>query len=270
MEHHNSLKEGLEADEVMAGCMVETASPILIEILGQLGYDWVWIDTEHKNKSPYDAPWLENLTRAAECAGVELVIRLPSGSYPPLIRKVLDAGIRNIVLPRVKTADEVQRAIEAARFTHDGNPGERGIGFGRSSAYGDSFDLAGSETSYAKLEDDNILVGVMIENQEAFSNLDKILSVPEIGFIIPGPGDMSTSVDHPLEYDHPDVTEAVKEVRSACNDREIHHLSLAGAHFEDAEGAQAEIENGVRLIGLGQDLGAFREVQSERLDWLPE
>lgn len=269
MDYNNGLKDGLESGEPQFGAMLETASPILIEILGELGYDWVWIDTEHKNRSPYDAPWLEGLTRAAEVAGVELVVRIPSGSYPPLIRKVLDAGIRNIILPRVETADEVEAAVKAGRFTYDDGPGERGIGFGRSSGYGAAFDIAGGDTTYGTLEDESILIGCIIENNRAYQNREEILSIPELDFAVPGPGDMSTSLGHPLEYGHPDVAERVANVRQSCVDHDLHQISILGAHFETIDDIETEMEKGSQMFALGQDIGAFRETLKNRLEAVP-
>lgn len=49
----------------------------------------------------------------------------------------------------------------------------------------------------------------MIENDLAVSNLDEILEVPELGFVFVGPSDLSISLGHPFETDHPDVQEAI-------------------------------------------------------------
>jgi 2-dehydro-3-deoxyglucarate aldolase len=83
---------------------------LLVEVFGDLGLDFVWLDFEHTGPSAYDSKVFENLTRAAEGAGTELLVRTPSGD-PEIIRKILDTGVRNLLIPRIETAEEVKRAV---------------------------------------------------------------------------------------------------------------------------------------------------------------
>ena len=95
------------------GASSETFSPPAIEVFGALGLEDVWLDFEHGEPSPYDSTALEELSRAAESADIELLVRLPAPELP-LIRKVLDAGVRTILLPRIETGTELRR-LDALR-----------------------------------------------------------------------------------------------------------------------------------------------------------
>lgn len=269
METHNALVDTLDRGDVAFGAAVETGSPMLVEVCGALGLDWVWIDFEHKNASPYDATYLEHLVRAAECADTELVVRLPN-SEPALVRKVLDAGVRNVPVPRVTSPAEVRSVVSAARFEYDGEPGGRGLGFGRSSAYGDLVGDGTEPDRYDHQEDENTLVGILVEERAAMDDLEAILDVPEIGFVLPGPGDLSVQFGHAMDYDHPDVTAAVERIRDACIDRDIPVQGLYGSHFDGVEEMRAAVEDGYQLVGLGNEFGALREVVGSRLDALDE
>lgn len=131
-------------------------------------------EREHAGRSPWDSPVFEHYTRTADAAGVELLVRLP-GSDPDLIRKVLDTGVRNGIIPRVEMLRDVRRAMEATRFVFDGGPGKRGFATERPAGYG--VDTEG----YIDREDRSVFAGVLIEKREAIEHLDEILDVPELG-----------------------------------------------------------------------------------------
>lgn len=268
MQQENAVRAALEADRVTVGAAAETGSPIMVEILGSLGLDWVYVDFEHKNPSPLDSHYLEGLTRAAECADTELIVRLPTGE-PFLVRKVLDAGIRNLVVPRVKTRADVEEAVRAAHFEYDGEPGERGLSQGRSSAYGATYSKRAGDT-YHVVEDENVLVGALLEHREALENLDDILSVEGLDFVFPGPGDLGVSLGHTLEYGNEEVQAGIERIRAAAVERGLPLKGVHGSHFEGRDGARAAVEDGYRLIGLGNDFRAARAVIGERRDWLDD
>lgn len=251
----NHVRERFERDEAALGARAETFSPVLVEVYGQLGFDFVWLDFEHGGPSPYDSTAFRPLVGAAERADIELLVRLPSGD-PPLIHKVLDTGIRTLLLPRVETATEVRRAVRAAHFTYDGGPGDRGWGFGA----GNPMDA----DEFAERADESVLVGTMIEHRRAVSNIEDILAVPDLGFAFVGANDLSISLGHPRETDHPEVREAIERVENACLDADVPF----GAPRHDTETAATALAAGYRLLRVGDEVGAVRETLGARLDAL--
>lgn len=251
----NDVRRRLEAGDAVLGARAAVPAPEVVEVYGDLGFDFVWLDFEHGGGSPYAAPTMESLARAADAAGVEPLVRLPHGDTP-LVQKVLDAGVRTLLIPRVETADDVRRAVRATRFEYDGGPGARGVGSGRARRWG------GAGADYAAEQDANVLCGVMIEHTRALSNLDSILSVPELGFVFVGPADLSVSMGRPLQTDHPDVRDAIETVREACLDAgvPVGHLTTDPADARDA------IDRGAQLVRLGDELGIARRVLGDRLD----
>jgi 2-dehydro-3-deoxyglucarate aldolase len=251
----NDFRRTIERGDAVFGVSVGTFSPTVIEILGEIGLDYAWLDFEHGGPSPYDSTVFEDLTRAADAADIELLVRIPSAD-PELVRKLLDAGVRNLLVPRVETAAEVRRAVEAAHFAYDGGTGERGIGIGRTSRWGGDFER------YVEREDEEVLVGVMIENERAVDNIDDILSVPELGFAFVGPADLSVSLGHPMEKDHPDVCAAIERIREACLDAGV----PIGCIRNDPETARDAVDDGYQVLRVGSDIGAVRDTLGSRLD----
>jgi len=74
---HNAFRAAIENDETVFGAACGTFSPTVIELLGNLGLDFVWLDFEHGGPSPYDSTVFEELTRAAEAGDIELLVRIP-------------------------------------------------------------------------------------------------------------------------------------------------------------------------------------------------
>ncbi len=245
-DRSNELRETVESGDVAVGLLDNTYSPSVVELCGELGLDFVWIDLEHGGPSPFDAPTLENLLRAAERAETEVLLRLPA-TDPGVVRKSLDAGVRSLFLPRVEGADEVRREVKASRFSYDTDVGDRGLANPRARRWGLVED-------YVTSEDEEVLIGVTIETRAAVSSIDDILDVPELGFVFVGPLDLSVSYGHPGDLDHPDVTEAVETVREAALDVDV---PVGGLGF-DMDDVNDKVEDGYQLLNLGSTTGTLR------------
>ncbi|GAB3699097.1 HpcH/HpaI aldolase family protein [Halorubrum pallidum] len=250
----NDLIATLDAGDVALGVLDNTYSPTLVEFYGELGVDFVWLDFEHGGPDPWDGSRVEDLLRAGERTDVELLVRLPD-TDPTLVRKALDLGARNVFLPRVETAEEVRDAVRSARFRYEGDPGDRGLASPRASRWGLSDD-------YIAAEDRETLVGVTIETEASVENLDEILAVPELGFVFIGPFDLSVSLGHPGEVDHPRVQEAVKTVRSKAADADV---PIAGLGF-GMDDVNEKAANGYQMLNLGSTTAALEGAVTDWLD----
>lgn len=242
---HNSLRATVEGDDPAFGVLDNTYSPEVVELLGEFGFDFVWMDLEHGGPSPWDGDALEELLRAAELTDTELLVRIPEAN-PAMVRKALDAGVRNLFVSRVSNADEVRAALEAAHFEYDGDAGERGLAGPRAARYGQASD-------YVETEDEEVLVGVTIETEAAVENVEEILSVPELGFAFLGPNDLSVSLGHPGEPDHREVEDAVSTVEAAARE---HDVTLGGLTF-GMDDVVDKVERDYRLLHVGSSLGAL-------------
>jgi 2-dehydro-3-deoxyglucarate aldolase len=256
MRTQNGLRRAIENGETVFGASAATFSPTVVETLGSIGLDFVWLDFEHSGPSPYDSTVFEELTRAAEVADIELLVRLPKPE-PPLVRKVIDAGVRTILLPRIETAAELQRAVEAAYFAYDGDVGDRGVGVGRSGNW------EGYVDSFVGGEDNQVLVGSMIENEQAVQNIEDILAVPQLGFAFVGPADMAMSMSggDPLEKSPEQVSAAIDRTLEACLDAGVPVGRIRNSVAE----AQAAVDAGYQIVRVGGDLSAVRSTLGERI-----
>ncbi|MCL7416482.1 MAG: aldolase/citrate lyase family protein [Halalkalicoccus sp.] len=240
----NSLRATVEDGGVALGVLDDLYSPEMVEIYGELGFDFVWHDLEHAGPSPRDADALAGLLRAAELAGTELLVRVPAPD-PATIRKALDTGVRNLFVSHVESAEEVRRAVEAARFSYDGAPGKRGFANPRASRWGRTED-------YVASEDRETMIGITVEEPAAVEEIEAILAVPELGFVFLGPLDLAVATGHPGEIDHPEVEEAVETVVSAAREADV---AIGGLGFGEEDVAE-KIDDGYQILHTGSTTAA--------------
>lgn len=248
----NRLKERFDTNQVAVGASCALFSDAVVEIFGDLGLDFVFMDYEHNGTSIWDSLALEGLTRTAETTGIEPIVRIPSGTrdtHPALVRKVLDTGIRNIIVPRIETPAEVRRAVAAGRFRYDDGVGDRGAGSARGSKWG-----AGRDDGWIDREDNLTLVGIMIENTTAVDHIDEITTIPDLGFVIIGSSDLSISLGRPFDRDHDAFQDAVETVRAACRRNDVPYGQMGVPLAEAVE----TVDAGGRLLNIGSDVNAIR------------
>ena len=151
----NKVKQRLAAGQV-ATILSGTNDPDLIDQLGPLGADGIWLEGEHGGVDYAD---LGNLTRACDLWGVTSVVRVMDNDYATIYR-TLDRGAQGIVVPHVNTRAEAQAVVEGAKFAPLGKRGmftsRQGFGVG----------------DYLKTANDQSLLIVLIEDIVAVNNLD--------------------------------------------------------------------------------------------------
>jgi 2-keto-3-deoxy-L-rhamnonate aldolase RhmA len=186
----------LASGNVVRGVFVGIPSPALVEMCGHAGFDFVVIDNEH---GPASLETTEHMIRAAKAANVAPIVRC----LEPDILRVLDLGASGIQIPSVNTAEQARRIVSAARYAPVGN---RGAAFSVRAA---GFGFFGG-AAHAQASNAGIAVVVMIETPEAIRNLDAILAVPGIDAAFIGPNDLSFSMGHPANWNHPEVQAAIE------------------------------------------------------------
>src|SRR5438477_6720642 len=97
----NTLKQQLYARKPAFGVMCTFPSPAAVEMLGELGFDWILLDNEHGSITVDTA---EACIAAAELTGMAPIIR-PAGNKPEIIAPFLDRGACCVQVPQVNTPD---------------------------------------------------------------------------------------------------------------------------------------------------------------------
>ena len=95
MKQPNRIKAAMRAGRKAYGYSLSFPSPWVIDILGKLDFDFVFIDGEH---GPFDLDQLEDLCRTAERYNVTTIARVPDIGASTILR-YLDRGIMGISGP---------------------------------------------------------------------------------------------------------------------------------------------------------------------------
>jgi 2-keto-3-deoxy-L-rhamnonate aldolase RhmA len=94
--------------------------PEIVDFMGAFGFDAIWICGEHKR---LDHSQLGTLLLACRAHQVDAIVRIKPSNYAE-ISWLLDAGVRGIMLPRVREVGEVRDVVTAMK-----SPPARAQGF---------------------------------------------------------------------------------------------------------------------------------------------
>ena len=194
--NENRLRTAMAEGRKALGVMLEAPAPWITEYLGlRGGLDVALLDGEH---GPVDARDIDEFARACDLTGLTPIARVPDATKAG-IGRYHDRGIRGIVVPHVRTAEDARAIVRHTRFFPEG---ERSYGAGRGERLG-----AGIADLPAHCRDWNrtVTIGAMIEDKDALENLDAILAVPGIDYFLFGPNDFAQALGHPGDPGHLDV-----------------------------------------------------------------
>tara|TARA_Y100001960_G_C14711879_1_gene847463 strand:- start:866 stop:1633 length:768 start_codon:yes stop_codon:yes gene_type:complete len=195
-----SLKSKLKNNVLTVGSWITLAHPAIAEIMSKRGFDWVVVDLEHSVTTIREA---EELIRVIDLCGSVPLVRLSSND-PVQIKRVMDAGAAGIILPMVRSIDDINKAFSAIHYPYTGT---RGVGLARAQGYGAKFQ------EYKEWLDKNAVLIAQIENIDAINNIESILSSEKTDGYLIGPYDLSASMNIPGELEHSDVLAALKKVK---------------------------------------------------------
>ena len=144
----------LEAGRPADGSLLTLNSPLMAEVMGHVGFDWLGVDLQH---SETNLAQVEFMFQAVSTTPAMPFTRV-AGNDSILIQRVLDLGAYGIIVPYVQTVEEAEAAVRAAKYPPRG---VRSWGPIRGALYGgpDYFEHANDET----------VVIVMLETRQAAS-----------------------------------------------------------------------------------------------------
>lgn len=247
----NPLKQRLQRGEIILGTNVGVASPYMAGPILSADPDFIWIDTEHM---PYGAEALETLPVIARLRGVAPLIRV-AWNDPALIKKAYDVGAVAVMVPQVNTAAAAARAVQYARYAPNG---QRGLSpmWTR---------IAGADwNEVIKTANEETVLVLQIESQEAFDNLDEIKQVDGIDVLLVGPLDLSASVGTITDTKSPAVLKVLREVPKRLEGTGI----VAGTTMGAVDEIQEKIRWGYRFLNVGSALSYGVQIVRENLETL--
>ncbi len=263
--YENHLKEVMKERPVF-GVTIYSGCPQFIELLGYAGFDFAFIDAEH---CPWEPTALKDAVLAARTVGVSPLVRV---TKPDMIeiRKALEMGAEGVIIPHVRTIEEMETCVKGAKFPP---LGRRGFDMNiRAAQYG--YNMGGVE--FYEEANRTELVIPMAEDFEFTDQLNEMLAVPGVDAINFGPADFSMSLNcktnttggnsfYDLNDSPADV--AMKDIIAKARPKGIG--VMAPAVPPTYENAKRLIDKGVNMVIMGNDFGnygsALRNIHDETL-----
>lgn len=235
------LMAKIKNGERAVGSHITCNDPQQTEMIGEVGFDYLWIDTEHTAIGRHAL--LMHLI-AARSARVPCFVRIPWND-PVLAKPVLEMGIQGIIFPLVETADDARRAVRACLYPPHG---VRGYGPRRAIRYGLDDNL-----EYIADKSRKMLKLVQIETGAALDNVEAIAAIPEIDILVLGPNDLSGALGKLAQMNDPEVQKAYRHVVAKAHAAGKPLLVSTGNFSRESIGMWADM--GVDMITVGSEIG---------------
>lgn len=207
------------------GTFFELGGRGAMESLSRTGLDYVIIDTEH---GCFSEESTADYILAAERGGLLPYVRIGDIRRPYVLR-MLDIGARGLIVPNIRSLDEVKTLVSYAKFPPLGS---RGYCPNRTTGWGAD---AWSKDVLGYMEACNARCKLIpqCETKEALAEIEQIAALPGVDGIFVGPCDLSIALGIPLEFENPVLIDAVKRILKACRDNGKESYIFAG-NLQDA------------------------------------
>ncbi len=243
----NPLQTALRQQQQVLGTWMSLDSPVAAEAMSLLPYDFLVVDMEH---APTGIGSALSQLQAIGRGGVEPIVRVPWNDAV-WIKKTLDIGARNILVPMVQNADEARAAVAATRYPPQGT---RGVGtLHRAGSFG-------LNPKYLQEANDGICVIAQVETAEALASIDAIAAVDGVDCIFIGPSDLSASLGFLGRADEKEPQAAMAAAAASC----VRLGKSVGMLAPSVEAAKRYVAMGYNFVAISADIAhmlrAAREV----------
>jgi 4-hydroxy-2-oxoheptanedioate aldolase len=233
-----------------------SGSGYVTEICAGSGIDWVLVDQEH---APNDLrATLEQLQVLAAYPDVDVLVRPPFAD-PVAIKRLLDVGVQNLIVPMIDGPGEAAAAVAATRYPP---AGIRGVGsaLARASRWNRISDYLGTA-------DASVSMTVQVESLSGLEQLGDIADVDGVDAVFIGPADLAASMGKLGQPEHPDVVGTIETALGTI----VNHGKAAGVNAFNKTIARRYLAAGATFVLVGADVallarGAERLVDEFRAE----
>ena len=244
----NRLKEKLRNGEVTYGISVGTPCTDIVELVSNMGFDWIWFDAEH---GPTNTESLHPMIQTTRNRDITPLVRVPWNDLVH-IKKALDIGAEGLIIPWINDRSQAEYAVRAAKYPP---MGIRGMGARFLNISG------GDLAEYIRTANEETYIMVQIETVEAVENLEEILTTPGVDAFLIGPNDLAASMGYVGQPVHPEVEKVVEQIIDRAK-----KLGVPGGYAATTMDINhRRIKQGFQWITLGGDMGFLAQAAQAAL-----
>jgi 2-dehydro-3-deoxyglucarate aldolase/4-hydroxy-2-oxoheptanedioate aldolase len=237
------MNTSLRTPRFHLGTWLSLGSPVIAEVAGLCGFDWLLIDLEH---GAVGESALFQTLQALRGSRSAVIVRV-GAPHPDLIQRALDWGADGIMVPHVDTPEAARAAVRATRFPPHGTRGfSRSV---RALDYGCAPAGVGSSPACGA---DSPLLLAQIESAEAVANAPAIAAVDGVDALFVGPADLTFDLKasaSPLTYE--ECLRTVADAARAAGKQ-------AGLLNRKEEDVPALLAQGYTIQAVDSDLAILR------------
>ncbi len=234
----NKFKQRFKArDKTQYGLWLGLTDQIAAEIAAGAGFDWLLIDEEH---APFNVRTVLTHLQVLAAYDVAPIVR-PVNHDKAHLKKLLDIGAQNFLIPMVNTVEDIDQLEQALMYP------PRGVrGLGTALARAAKWNRI---TDYAMRANDEICLIVQVETVTALENLEGLLAHKAVDGAFIGPLDLGASMGYPGQATHPEVVAATNDAIKKI----VASGKVAGVLATAPEFIQSCKDSGASFIGVGAD-----------------
>src|SRR5690242_19396686 len=225
------VKRRLREGEPVIAVTITTANVDVAAHAASMGFDFLWIETEH---SPITLETLRNMVLATRGLKAVPFARVPVNEIWTA-KRVLDAGVSGVIFPFTSTPELAAQAAAACKYPPHGR---RGSGAGLA-----KFAWPPVDDDH-NAADENVMVIIIIEEARAVENIDAIAATPGVDVMFIGTSDLSFSLGLRGRQDEPLLHAAIEKVVAAGK----RHHKFVGRPAGSPEQVKQYMEQGFLLI----------------------
>lgn len=236
----DKIRKKLADNVPVFGTVTTTREPMITEMMGAVGFDFVWIDNEH---SVIERSDILSHVIAAKAAGIASFVRVVWNKHY-FIKPILEMGPDGLIIPCAASAEEVDAGLAACFYPPKGI---RGFGPQRAARY-DTLPMP----EYLQQYPDDMFRIFQIEHVGMVEQLDEICQKKDIDLFIVGPNDLSGSLGILQQYDNPLYLETVHKIADITTK---HGIPFGVAGSTDVNFVKFWRSLGARVFCCGLDMG---------------
>ena len=241
----NHYRARAERGEIQIGTWVTMIrTPAVLTLLKAAGLDYARIDMEH---SGFSMETISDMATLALALDFPIVVRPPEGNRE-WITRLLDAGIWNLHVPGVETAEQARHVVAYSRYAP---LGERGMyGFGPHTEY-----RTIPPAEHMAEENKRVHVTAMLESKRAFDQVDEIAATPGIDALTIGPTDLAQDLG---VLGTPKQRDTLLDYRRRLAEAARKHGKTLAMAIDTIEAAREMIGLGATIINVSSDTAILR------------
>ncbi|MCG7533192.1 aldolase/citrate lyase family protein [Psychrobium sp. MM17-31] len=232
----SQFNQALADKAPLLGTFIKTPHPHNTEVLSQLGFNTLCLDAEH---APFGRADLDSCILAARANQQHVIVRIPNDHHDTILN-ALDLGADGIVVPHVKTPQQLEKVIANSYYGHNGR------GYAGSTRMA-SYTTSAIDKNLAHNKANTTIIA-QIEDLDALDCLDEICEVEGLHCLFIGRMDLTVALGE-TNPNAPIVIETVEKIVATANKYGV----TTGMFIANLDELEQWLEQKVSLFLLGSD-----------------